>query len=198
VQASDLHYSTSLPHVSCITASMLFRAALEDVELVMVPPIDTMHIVNTVHQYHIWSSRSPGDLCHRHDPLSDAPQPQSSSQPHNLTTSRLLNNPPFLSLHTHFINMTVIDKVKEALHIGHSDKHDATSTASASTSAPAPAQAQADGETAVVPQLTDTPAFDRARVTVIFVLGGPGAGESAAAHPHPHSQPSSHCWLVRE
>ncbi|GFZ47303.1 UMP/CMP kinase [Saitozyma sp. JCM 24511] len=73
--------------------------------------------------------------------------------------------------------MTVIDKVKEALHIGHSDKHDAASSASASTSAPAPAHAQADGETAAVPQLTDTPAFDKAKVTVIFVLGGPGAGK---------------------
>lgn len=94
--------------------------------------------------------------------------------------------------------MTVIDKVKEALHIGHSDKHDAASSASASTSAPAPAHAQADGETAAVPQLTDTPAFDKAKVTVIFVLGGPGAGESVAAHDvlFPNSSPP--CWLVRE
>jgi hypothetical protein len=97
--------------------------------------------------------------------------------------------------------MTVIGKVKEALHIGHSDKHDAaSSSASTSAPAPAPAPAQADGETAAVPQLTDTPAFDKAKVTVIFVLGGPGAGESesAAAHPHPLSQSSSHCWHVGE
>lgn len=44
VQASYFNYSNSLPHVSCITASMLFRAALEDVDLAKMPRIDTVHM----------------------------------------------------------------------------------------------------------------------------------------------------------
>lgn len=55
--------------------------------------------------------------------------------------------------------MAVIDKIKSALH-----KDDS-------------AHSGAPNETGSVPNLTDQVAFDDKQVTVIFVLGGPGAGK---------------------
>jgi 3-oxoacyl-ACP reductase-like protein len=80
--------------------------------------------------------------------------------------------------------MTVIDKIKQAFS---SDKpSEPTSTASSSTAptpttapapAPAPTSAPAAGA-ASAPAIPESEgvAFDKKDVTVIFVLGGPGAG----------------------
>ena len=59
--------------------------------------------------------------------------------------------------------MAVIDKIKNALH----KDDNAHSTAS--------------NETGSVPTLPDQVAFDDKQVTVIFVLGGPGAGKRILA-----------------
>jgi hypothetical protein len=45
VHGLNFNYIISLPHVSCITASMHFRAALDDVELAIERIIDAVHTV---------------------------------------------------------------------------------------------------------------------------------------------------------
>ncbi|WWC63944.1 uncharacterized protein I303_106550 [Kwoniella dejecticola CBS 10117] len=78
--------------------------------------------------------------------------------------------------------MTVIDKLKAVFT---HDSHDASSATggSTSTSAEAPAAGPAhpkEGDAKAAPEtavLSDKPVFDQAKVTVIFVLGGPGAGK---------------------
>lgn len=69
--------------------------------------------------------------------------------------------------------MTVIDKIKEVFH---KDKHEEPST-SAPTTSSTPASGAAPTTDATVPDLPDEPVFDSSKVTVIFVLGGPGAGK---------------------
>jgi UMP-CMP kinase len=68
--------------------------------------------------------------------------------------------------------MTVIGKVKEALHIGQKDSQATSSTSGAPASA-------SGSHPAEVPSLPEKDVFDKSKVTVIFVLGGPGAGESS-------------------
>lgn len=81
----------------------------------------------------------------------------------------------------------IIEKVAHALHIGHKDEAAKKSEAApASESAAPPPEVPAphvvpEG-TAPHPAVTEAkgPVFDHSKVTVIFVLGGPGAGEPCA------------------
>ena len=60
---------------------------------------------------------------------------------------------------------TVIDKIADALHIPHKHHEEQAKPVAEASSSATPAV-----ETA------SKPVFDSAKVTVIFVLGGPGAG----------------------
>lgn len=68
--------------------------------------------------------------------------------------------------------MTVIDTIKHKLH-PHHDKHAAA--------APDAADAEPAASNAPTVKFSDTPVFDANKITVIFVLGGPGAGTSLFA-----------------
>ena len=80
----------------------------------------------------------------------------------------------------------IIDKIADALHL-HKHKHEATPAAPAATEDSAGPSSAA--ESSIVPEklaVVDTvaapaatpkvPVFDNEKVTVLFVLGGPGAG----------------------
>lgn len=76
--------------------------------------------------------------------------------------------------------MTVIDTIKDKLH-HHHDKHAATQTP------PTPVSPETSKEAPDV-KFSDTPVFDANKITVIFVLGGPGAGTSSVRlRPHQES-----------
>lgn len=81
--------------------------------------------------------------------------------------------------------MTVIDTIKDKLH-HHHDKHAAAATAAepaaTETSKNAPDASDAsNASNAPTVKFSDTPVFDANKITVIFVLGGPGAGTSLFA-----------------
>lgn len=65
----------------------------------------------------------------------------------------------------------IIDKIADALHL-HKHK-DEPASASATPAATSSASAATKTEAAQ----PASPAFDKSKVTVLFVLGGPGAGE---------------------
>ena len=71
--------------------------------------------------------------------------------------------------------MAVIDKIKDALHINSTDSAAAPSTST--TAPPHGAKSSAPTGDDKLPSLPDVEVFDHDKVTVIFVLGGPGAGE---------------------
>lgn len=77
--------------------------------------------------------------------------------------------------------MTVIDTIKDKLH--HHDKHAATQTP------PTPVSPETEtSKEAPDVKFSDTPVFDANKITVIFVLGGPGAGTSSVRlRPHQES-----------
>lgn len=81
--------------------------------------------------------------------------------------------------------MTVIDTIKDKLH-PHHDKH-ATATTAATAAEPAATETSKsapdapDASNAPTVKFSDTPVFDANKITVIFVLGGPGAGTSLFA-----------------
>lgn len=72
--------------------------------------------------------------------------------------------------------MTVIDTIKDKLH-HHHDKHAAAATTQTQTP-PTPVSPETSKEAPDV-KFSDTPVFDANKITVIFVLGGPGAGTSS-------------------
>lgn len=84
--------------------------------------------------------------------------------------------------------MTVIDTIKDKLH-PHDDKHATAATAAepaaTETSKNAPDAPDApdapNASDAPTVKFSDTPVFDANKITVIFVLGGPGAGTSLFA-----------------
>lgn len=84
--------------------------------------------------------------------------------------------------------MTVIDTIKDKLH-PHHDKHATAATAATAaepaateTSKNAPDASNAsNASNAPTVKFSDTPVFDANKITVIFVLGGPGAGTSLFA-----------------
>lgn len=69
--------------------------------------------------------------------------------------------------------MAVIDKIKDALHLNSTEPAAASSTTAPSQGASSSAPTGDDK----LPDLPDVEVFDHDKVTVIFVLGGPGAGE---------------------
>lgn len=84
--------------------------------------------------------------------------------------------------------MTVIDTIKDKLHHHHHDKH-AAATQTQTTPTPVSRETETETETGTsknVPDasdadapavsFSDTPVFHANKITVIFVLGGPGAG----------------------
>ena len=73
--------------------------------------------------------------------------------------------------------MTVIDKVKNAVH----------SSDSSSQQPPAAAHMGHAQDSDKLPELPEQPAFDHEKITVIFVLGGPGAGEVGLSLSEPTS-----------
>lgn len=81
--------------------------------------------------------------------------------------------------------MTVIDTIKDKLH-PHHDKH-ATAATAATAAEPAATETSKnapdapDASNAPTVKFSDTPVFDANKITVIFVLGGPGAGTSLFA-----------------
>lgn len=76
--------------------------------------------------------------------------------------------------------MTVIDTIKDKLH-HHHDKHATTQTP------PTPVSPETEtSKEAPDVKFSDTPVFDANKITVIFVLGGPGAGTSSV-RPHQES-----------
>lgn len=78
--------------------------------------------------------------------------------------------------------MPIIEKIKEALHPSHSSSTTgSTAETHSSTSQSAPTATNADKD-AKLPELPEQAAFDNDKVTVIFVLGGPGAGELKSAY----------------
>lgn len=84
----------------------------------------------------------------------------------------------FYSYHSlHPFTMTVIDKVKNAVH----------SSDSSSQQPPAAAQMGHAQDSDKLPELPEQPAFDHEKITVIFVLGGPGAGEVGLSLSEPTS-----------
>lgn len=80
--------------------------------------------------------------------------------------------------------MTVIDTIKDKLHHHHHhDKHaDAEPAAAAAQTQtqtpPTPVSPETSKDASAAPdvEFSDKPVFDANKVTVIFVLGGPGAG----------------------
>ena len=96
--------------------------------------------------------------------------------------------------------MTIVDKLKEKLHIGHQEHTDPAvppkggstsspdpppkSVSSGSEQQPTPPPKDNKDTTSssqkkdALPALPETAVFDKEKVTVIFVLGGPGAGLS--------------------
>lgn len=80
--------------------------------------------------------------------------------------------------------MTVIDTIKDKLHHHHQhDKHaDAEPAAAAAQTQtqtpPTPVSPETSKDASAAPdvEFSDKPVFDANKVTVIFVLGGPGAG----------------------
>lgn len=80
--------------------------------------------------------------------------------------------------------MTVIDTIKDKLHHHHQhDKHaDAEPAAAAAQTQtqtpPTPVSPETSKDAFAAPdvEFSDKPVFDANKVTVIFVLGGPGAG----------------------
>ncbi|KAJ3558054.1 hypothetical protein NM688_g1133 [Phlebia brevispora] len=78
-----------------------------------------------------------------------------------------------------------VDKIAEALHLHKHTKHEeskpldapAVPAEPASTSAPAAATEDAQPAEAPVTTQPETPVFDNKKVTVFYVLGGPGAGK---------------------
>jgi hypothetical protein len=75
----------------------------------------------------------------------------------------------------------IVEKIADALHIPGVHKHEDKAAATA-----------AGGE-------TKKPIFEKEKVTVIFVLGGPGAGVSVSVQPHTlhvNSSSSSITYLV--
>lgn len=76
--------------------------------------------------------------------------------------------------------MTVIDTIKDKLHHHHHhDKHAAAEPAAAQTQTPpTPVSPETSKDASAAPdvEFSDKPVFDANKVTVIFVLGGPGAG----------------------
>lgn len=81
--------------------------------------------------------------------------------------------------------MTVTDTIKDKLH-PHHDKH-ATAATAATAAEPAATETSKsapdapDASNAPTVKFSDTPVFDANKITVIFVLGGPGAGTSLFA-----------------
>lgn len=73
----------------------------------------------------------------------------------------------------------IIEKVAHALHIGHKDEAVKKSEAAPASPPEVPAPHVVPEGTAPHPAVTAVkgPVFDHNKVTVIFVLGGPGAGE---------------------
>lgn len=78
--------------------------------------------------------------------------------------------------------MTVIDTIKDKLHHHHQhDKHADAEPAAAQTQTqtpPTPVSPETSKDASAAPdvEFSDKPVFDANKVTVIFVLGGPGAG----------------------
>lgn len=74
--------------------------------------------------------------------------------------------------------MPVVDKLKSMLGVGSSESHHQTS-ATSNTSAFASQQPHPTENAAGAPpqQQSGAEVFDSSKVTVIFVLGGPGAGK---------------------
>lgn len=62
----------------------------------------------------------------------------------------------------------IIDKIKSVLHPSHDS---------------APAQSTPATSSSSTPAVVDTPAFDKDKVVVLFVLGGPGVGASSFSLP---------------
>lgn len=81
--------------------------------------------------------------------------------------------------------MTVIDTIKDKLH-HHHDKHAAAAT---TQTPPTPVSPETEtSKEAPDVKFSDTPVFDANKITVIFVLGGPGAGTSSVRlRPHQES-----------
>ncbi|EPQ58506.1 UMP-CMP kinase [Gloeophyllum trabeum ATCC 11539] len=67
----------------------------------------------------------------------------------------------------------IIEKIAQALHLPHKDSKKGESAPPATSHAPAPAAAGS----APAADAPKTQVFDSSKVTVIFVLGGPGAGK---------------------
>lgn len=65
----------------------------------------------------------------------------------------------------------VLDKIADALHIPRQHKAEEGGAA-----------AHAEPSTSAAEQPKRTPVFDSSKVTVLFVLGGPGAGEHPPSH----------------
>lgn len=80
--------------------------------------------------------------------------------------------------------MTVIDTIKDKLRHHHQhDKHADTEPAAAAAQTqtqtpPTPVSPETSKDASAAPdvEFSDKPVFDANKVTVIFVLGGPGAG----------------------
>ena len=76
----------------------------------------------------------------------------------------------------------IIDKIADALHLHKHPKHDEAKVADGSADPASTAESSiAPGKDVVVDTVPVTkpksPVFDSEKVTVLFVLGGPGAGE---------------------
>ena len=67
----------------------------------------------------------------------------------------------------------IVDKIADALHLSKHPKHDA----------PAPESAE--------PSSSKAPVFDHEKVTVLFVLGGPGAGQPSSLRARAAASPAA-------
>ena len=70
---------------------------------------------------------------------------------------------------------TIVDKIADALHLNRHHKHEEPATTSTAEGSAAPVKDMAAGVTPATE--AKSPVFDHEKVTVLFVLGGPGAGE---------------------
>ena len=76
----------------------------------------------------------------------------------------------------------IIDKIADALHLHKHPKHEEVNVADGSANPASTAESSiAPGKDVVVDTIPVTkpkaPVFDNEKVTVLFVLGGPGAGK---------------------
>ena len=75
----------------------------------------------------------------------------------------------------------IIDKIADALHLNRHAKHEQQPVSDAPVDSSSTAVTDAPAKEAVAEDATPatkTPVFNHEKVTVLFVLGGPGAGKS--------------------